>query len=256
MAKAVMGKRSKAILSLAAFCVLLPLSGLAKYAGDVFALDIWKLTIPLDDNTDDDGFADEVKMPVLRRFEDPDFFRMSKMGDSIIFKAKCSDPTTPGSAYPRCELREMKPGGETKASWGTNDGLRHTLAATLAINAVPAVKKHVVCIQIHDAEGDFLQIRLEGSRLFIERDGAEPVILNENYKMGEFFSLIMVIEKGSILYLHNQKQVMKWKTERKACYFKAGCYTLSNAEKGDSPDAFGEVEIQRLYVVHKKEEAK
>jgi len=70
--------------------------------------------------------------------------------------------------------------------------------------------------------------------------------------MGEFFSLIMVIEKGSVLYLHNQKQVMKWKTERTGCFFKAGCVTLSNEEKGDGPDAYGEVEFQKLYVVHKK----
>jgi len=225
------------------------------YAGDIFALDIWKLTIPLDDNTDDDGFADEVKMPVLRRFEDPDFFWLSKAGDSIVFRARCGDPTTKNSMYPRCELREMKPGGEEKASWGTNDGMKHTLAATLSVNAVPAVKKAVSCIQIHDAEGDFLQIRLSGNKLFIKREGADPVILNENYKMGERFSFIMVIEKGSILYLHEGKQLMKWEIEKKNCYFKAGCNTLSNPEKGDRPDSYGEVEIEKLYVVHKKADA-
>jgi poly(beta-D-mannuronate) lyase len=34
------------------------------------------------------------------------------------------------------------------------------------------------------------------------------------------------------------------------CYFKAGAYTQSNPDRGDSPDAYGAVEIRALTVTH------
>lgn len=220
-----------------------------RHAGDIFALDIWKLTIPLDD--DGDGEADEVTMPTLRYFEDPDFFFLSKEKDAIVFRSQCGAPATKNSSYPRSELREMEKGGKEKASWGTNDGRVHNLTIKAAITAVPEKKPHVVCAQIHDAKDDLLMVRLEGKKLFIERNDLEPVMLDENYELGTFFNLMIIADNGRIRALFEQKQVMEWKIDADELYFKAGCYTQSNTEKGDKADSYGEVAIQALYVTHK-----
>ncbi|MDF1859384.1 MAG: polysaccharide lyase family 7 protein [Verrucomicrobiales bacterium] len=219
------------------------------HAGDVFSLDIWKLTIPMDD--DGDGVADEVTQPTLRLFEDPDFFFLSEKKDSIVFRTPAGGATTKTSSYPRSELREMKKGGTEKVSWGTNDGKIHNLTVEVAINAIPPKKPHVVCVQIHDSEDDLLMVRLEGKKLFLERNGAEDVMLNDEYELGSFFNLMIIADNGRIRALYEGKQIMEWKIEKDEIYFKAGCYLQSNTEKGDQPDAFGEVEIRKLFVTHK-----
>lgn len=236
--------------------LLLPLTVttavLAKnHASDVFSLKIWKLTIPLDD--DGDEKPDEISTEDLRYFEDPDFFFLSKTKDSIVFRAKCGAPTTTNSSYPRCELREMTEGGEEKASWGTNDGMVHNMTFTAAIHRVPEKKPHVVCAQIHDEEDDLLMVRLEGEKLFLERNDLEPIYLSKDYELGTFFTLMIIADNGRIRALYEDEVIMEWPIKRDGLYFKAGCYTQSNVKKGDDPDDFAEVEIQALYVTHRKE---
>lgn len=219
------------------------------HASDVFSLKVWRLAIPMDDNGD--GKPDEVSMPTLQYFEDPDFFHLSKTGDSIVFRATCGAPTTKNSDYPRCELREMKPGGQEQASWGTNDGLVHNLTIMAAINKLPARNPDVVCAKIHDGEDDILMLRLEGRKLFIERIDLEPVYLTKDYEPGTFFKVMIIADSGRIRVLHEDKVIMEWPIDRDGLYFKAGCYTQSNVKKGDAADDYAEVEIQALYVTHK-----
>lgn len=219
------------------------------HAGDVINLSIWKLTIPMDDNGD--GKADEVIMPALRLFEDPDFFRLSEKQDCVIFRAQCGAATTENSDYPRSELREMKKGGTKETSWGTNDGKVHNLTISAAITAVPAEKQHVVCAQIHGAEDDLLMVRLEGKKLFIERNELDRVMLDDNYELGSFFNLMIIADNGRIRALYERKQVMEWNVDRDGLYFKVGCYTQSNTKKGDKPDAYGETAFKSVFVTHK-----
>ncbi len=221
----------------------------AKDAGDVINLSIWKLTIPMDDNGDD--VADEVVMPTLRLFEDPDFFHLSSDGESVVFRAKCGAPTTEDEAFPRSELREMKKGGTTETSWGTNDGKVHNLTISAAINAAPDKHKDVVCARISDSESDLLKVRLEGKKLLIDRKDADPVVLDDDYEMGTFFNLMIIADNGRIRALYERKQIMEWKVERENVYFNVGCYTQSNTEKGDEPDAYGETAFQSVFVTHK-----
>jgi poly(beta-D-mannuronate) lyase len=74
----------------------------------------------------------------------------------------------------------MKCGGKDEASWGTADGKIHSLQAVLAITQTPAVKKHVVCSQIHSAKDDIMMVRLEGKKLFIQRNKSGDVKLDHN----------------------------------------------------------------------------
>lgn len=236
------------LISTAALLILATSVDAKNFAGDMFNLAIWKLTIPMDD--DGDGVADEVTMPLLRYFEDPDFFHLSETGDSVVFRAACGGATTKNSHYPRSELREMNKDSKTKASWSTTSGV-HNMTVEFAINKVPKKKQHVVAAQIHDEENDLVMVRLEGKKLFLERNDEEDFMLVEDYKLGTFVKLMIIADNGRIRFFLDGKQLLEWEVEAEGLYFKVGCYTQSNPEKGDKPDDYGETEFRSVYVMHK-----
>jgi poly(beta-D-mannuronate) lyase len=212
----------------------------------VLDLSGWKLTLPVD--TDRPGRPDEVEKDALQSFAAPGFFFVNDAGDGVVFRAPCGGATTRGSGFPRCELREMKPGGGDEIAWSTDDAAIHVLAARMAVTRTPPVKPHVVCAQIHDAEDDLLMIRLEGRKLFVERNDAGDVELDREYELGRWFDLRIEAGGGRVGVWYNGVRKLDWKVSRAGCYFKAGCYTQSNPSKGDRPDACGEVVIRRLSI--------
>ncbi|MEM1441231.1 MAG: polysaccharide lyase family 7 protein [Verrucomicrobiota bacterium] len=230
------------------FAVLVSFVEAKNYAGDRINLNIWKLTTPLDDNGD--GKADEVRMPLLRYFEDPDFFHLSEEGESVIFRAQCGGATTENSKYPRSELRELKKDGKTKASWSTTSG-SHNLTIEFAFTKLPKKKDHAVAAQIHDGDNDLLMVRLEGKKLFLERRDEEDFVLVEDYKLGSFVKLMILADNGRIRAFIDGKQLMQWEVEAENLFFKVGCYTQSNPEKGDKADDYAETEFRSVYVMHK-----
>ena len=147
----------------------------------------------------------------------------------------------------------MIAGGTRPAAWGTDDGAVHRLTARLAVTRTPPVKPHVVCAQIHDGRDDVLKIRLERRRLFIERDGMPDVTLDADYALGTPFDLTLEAAAGHIRVTHNTRPAHDWKTSKTGCYFKAGCYTQSNVERGDAAEEVGEVLIWSLEVKHASE---
>ena len=220
----------------------------AELPSQVLDLTGWKLTLPY--NTDHPGNPDQRVAEDLLQFQHPRSFHVSKSGRGVVFRASCDGLTTKNSDYPRCELREMKVGGKTKANWSTSDKQRHTLIASLAITETPAVKKHVVCAQIHEMEDDLMMVRLEGKKLFVERNDLADVRLDSNYKLGTRFSLKIEATGGHARVWYNGQLKMDWAVSSSQCYFKAGCYTQSNTKKGDLPTAAGEVVIYQLQVTH------
>ncbi len=194
----------------------------------VVDLSCWKLTVPY--NTERKGNPDEIVQPELNTFQDARCFSTAKSKDGIALRARCDGLTTKNSEYPRSELREMKRDGKSEASWGTADGNIHCLLAVLAITQTPAVKKHVVCTQIHDAEDDIMMVRLEGKKLFIERNKSGDIKLDHNYKLGTRFKLKIQAGGGRIKVWYNDSLKMDWKISRTGCYFRAGCYTQSNTK--------------------------
>ncbi len=207
------------------------------------------LTLPVD--TDRAGQPDEIKQPELESFVDPRYFSVNEESGGVVFRAPCGGSTTKGSRFPRCELREMTNRGTIRAAWGTDDPIIHSMTIRQAITATPPVKKHVVCAQIHDADDDVLMIRLEGTKLFIERNAVGDVMLDREYKLGTPFDLRIQAGDGHVMVWHDGELKMDWKLSRKGCYFKAGCYTQSNPSRGDAADSYGEVEIYSLQVDHR-----
>lgn len=223
------------------------LSSAEKLPSEILDLTCWKITMPYADKKS--GKAKEIKHPDFLSFKKAENFFVNKSGDGVVFRAHCTNATTKSSKYPRCELREMKGGGKEKASWSTSDG-KHTMTINQAITATPPVKKHVVCAQIHDAKDDLMMVRLEGKKLFVERNKIGDVMLDANYVLGTKFEVKIEAENGRVKVWYNDELKMDWQVSANGCYFKAGCYTQSNPSKGDKPESFGEVVIYKLQVKH------
>jgi poly(beta-D-mannuronate) lyase len=139
---------------------------------------------------------------------------------------------------------------ETRAAWNTGGKVIHTMSMRAAITKTPPVKPHVVCAQIHDADDDLLMIRLEGTKLFIERNALGDVMLDGKYRLGTPFDLKIQAGDGQVKVWYEGNLKMNWNVSKTGCYFKAGCYVQSNLSKGDAADSFGEVVIYRIHVAH------
>ncbi len=209
-------------------------------------LSAWKITLPVDE--DGDGKPDEILQPELATFTHPETFFPTEKGDGLVFRAHCGGFTSKNSSYPRSELREMEADGQKMASWSTDDEDLHVMTLRVAVTGVPRKKPHVVCAQIHDADDDLVMVRLEGTKLFVERNEVGDVMLDKEYQLGTPIDLKIEAGKGHVKVFYNGEEKFDWEVSRKGCYFKAGCYTQSNVKKGDNADAYGEVTIYALKV--------
>lgn len=215
---------------------------------ELLNLSRWKLTLPVD--TDRPGRPDEIRPKELATFADSECFFVNQLGNGVVFRAHCGGVTTKGSDFPRCELREVDDRGNSTVAWSTTDRAAHTLTMKASITKTPPVKKHVVCAQIHDAKDDLLMMRLEGTKLFVERNKLGEVALDPRYELGTPFDLKIEASNGHVRVWYNDVEKLDWPVTRYGCYFKAGCYTQSNLKKGDAADSFGEVIIHAINVDH------
>ena len=171
----------------------------------------------------------------------------------VVFLAECGGATTRGSHYPRSELRELQKDGHSLADWSTDDKPMHTLVIRVAVTALPRVKDEVCCAQIHDSTTGALMVRLEGKKLLIKHSGGKPVVLDRDYKLGTPFDLNIQAGRGHVRVWFEGRESLDWKTRLDHCYFKTGCYTQSNVEKGDKADSYGEVILYRVSLETKPE---
>ena len=99
------------------------------------------------------------------------------------------------STYPRSELREMT--GAEKASWSNTTG-NHVLRLRQAITRLPTVKPQVVTAQIHDAEDDVIEVRLEGSGAGGQYDnGSDKITLDPAYVLDTPYDLEIARPTGT-----------------------------------------------------------
>lgn len=229
----------------------------------ILDLSNWKLQLP----TGRPGDVDEIEQPELGKYQSPYFRAVTHNPGQpsvlygVRFRAPTNGVTTSGSSYPRSELREMV--GDEKAAWATNKGGHH-MTIEQAITAVPRGKPHVVAGQIHDANDDVMMIRLEGRKLFVEVGGKDGPVLDPDYELGRRFTVRFHSGGGRTKVYYNETPTtplpvppaVTLEGAIEGCYFKAGCYTQSNADKEAAAgevagaDNYGEVEIYRLEVRH------
>jgi poly(beta-D-mannuronate) lyase len=211
-------------------------------------LNDWKLTLPIDTNLA--GTPDEILQPELATFSLDPYFHLNARSNGVVFRAHCGGVTTSGSAYPRSELREMTNTGQDLAAWSTTSG-KHTMVVRQAILHTPVVKPDVTVAQIHDATDHPFAIELEdGKRLSIVAGGNTVAVVDPNYALGTPYDLSITASAGRVVVLYNGVQKIDYDFASTGCYFKVGCYTLSNTAQGDAPDAYGEVVVYDLAVSH------
>jgi hypothetical protein len=217
--------------------------GAARSPGDLLDLENWFLTLPIGP----DGDPDSVDQPELLDYRS-EWFDLTPDGSGVVFRAPAGGVTTKNSRYARSELREMN--GEEKAAWSNTEGT-HTLESRQAITRVPPVKPEVSATQIHDGGDDVLQIRLEGSTLVAQyADGQEQIVMDGDYQLGMPYDLRIVAADGLITVFYDGERAAVIERSGSSWYWKVGAYTQSNPERGDDPDAVGEVIVYSLSIEH------
>lgn len=214
---------------------------------DVLDLSNWKLTLPMSTTSHDE--AEEITQPALATYKNKKFFHVNRDDSGVVFRSPAGGATTSGSDYPRSELREMTAQGSREASWSNASG-KHVMTVTQAITSIPRVKSEVVAGQIHDSEDDVIMVRLEKKRLFVEADGDDVGVLDNNYTIGTKFTVQISASASGIKIRYNDSRVVTYDKVGKGYYFKAGCYTQSNTDRGDDSGASGEVVIYDLDISH------
>ena len=218
-------------------------TGNANLPADLIDLSYWYLTLP----TGAPGSPETIENPNLEKFTN-EAFKLNNSRDGVVFSARAGGVTTKNSHYPRSELREMN--GGAKASWSNTTG-SHTLDVCEAITKTPTTKPEVVAAQIHDASDDVMQIRLEGKTLMVQyNDGKTETVIDPNYVLGTPYNVRIVAEGGKVDVLYNGEKKAELPLSGSGWYWKVGAYVQSNTEKGESPDATGEVTVYSLKCVH------
>lgn len=231
--------------------VKLAATSTASKPADILNLTNWKLTLP----TGSSGHPTEILQPQLATFTIDPWFVINSQKDAVLFRAPVNGVTTSGSKYPRSELREMTNNGKTNASWSSTSG-KHTMFYEAAVTAVPQVKRHVVVGQIHDASDDIMVIRLELPKLYVNVDGKNIKVLDENYTAGKKFTIKFVSENGQTkVYYNNQTDPIYILSKSfSGAYFKVGAYTQSNCSKEGvlncNNNDYGEVAVYQVNITH------
>jgi hypothetical protein len=220
----------------------------------VIDLSIWKLTLPVTLKGDKAGSPSEIpSSELVKGTEYKPYYRLES-DNSVAFRAPVTGVTTSGSGNPRSELREMKSGGSTPASWGGNDGKWHTMLWEIAWTALPGGKPHVVGGQIHGASDDFSVFRLEGPNLYITSgDTTHYKLIDNAYTLGRKVQCAFVVGAKKCLAYYNGKLVATLNASKLTkAYFKVGCYTQANKTnaKPVSDDNYGETKVYRVKVTH------
>lgn len=209
---------------------------------------LWKLTLPIASN----GGAEEIDPTTLGMFSEPRWFDTTPDG-GVAFAAPVNGATTPGSDYPRSELREMQAGGK-QASWNGKTGTS-TLVVDEAFTVLPAVKPQVVGMQIHDAHNDWTTLRIEGPKLWITQgNNAHYKLVTANYVLGTRFEAKLVVTKGKVTASYNGAVVATMNAAGlKAAYFRTGAYVQANCSNSSpcSASNYGETVIYSVTVTHK-----
>ena len=202
----------------------------------------WKITLPIEGNP---GKLKEVEQPDLAIYKHDEYFVATEDCAGIRFRAPVDGETKATLTgdddeprNPRSELREMTGDGNELAYWSLDSGI-HTMFIKQKITEIPKYKQHIVVGQIHDYDpitrkgDDLVVIRLEYPKLYIDLNGTDGTTLEDNYKLGDEFTVKFVVKDGKVDIFYNDDLVDlddPITATRPDHYFKAGAYTQSYCE--------------------------
>jgi Alginate lyase len=210
---------------------------------DIVDMNNWKLTLPINN-------AQEVRQPALNTYESSYFTHLPTC-TAVVFRTPLGGATTPGSSYPRTELREMTFRGTRLASWSSAIGT-HEMAWRVAVDSSPTVKPQLVVGQVHDAEDDVVQVLWDGTAGAITYRwlGKTAGQLVPGYQLGTYVDLRIVVSRDTFYLYANGVLKASQSRPSSGLYFKAGSYPQSSPSRGDDPNTIAQVRISRLTVKH------
>lgn len=181
-------------------------------------------------------------------WQHPVYFRPTADGLGVVFRVYCDGGrTSSGTNYPRSEVREFKPGGKERAEWDAGSGF-HAMSGRTRVTHLASAKPEVCIAQIHDAEDDTFQLRVEGARWKATVRGAEVAAGD---MLGDTITWKVEVSAGRIAVIVNGQQRHTGTLTGAGQYFKVGCYAQSSVRKGGArPDDWFETELYDLVVSH------
>lgn len=216
----------------------------------------------LQEARDGDPAITIVSQPTLAGgFEELPYFTVNTADTAVALRASVGGPTTSGSLYARCELRELDQSGADMAF----DALTgtHRLRTKFTVIADPAVKPDVVVMQLHNGTTDRVAIRTQlvsGTlRLRCRINGTSHATeLANPYVLGTEYDVQVEIVDGTVnvswstggAALPGTPQITQAAalstTGSASWYFKTGCYLQSQVGVDDVATEYGQVELRDL----------
>lgn len=224
----------------------------------VLDLSNWYITLPVGPERN----ATNIFNSQLMSYEHPDYFHVNETGDAVCFSSFSGGSTTKGSFNPRSELRETS--GSKLAWWSMKEG-KHTMTFTGSTLTLPTTRPSTVIGQVHRGVDDVIEVRV-----WIPRRATTPIVdvfhdkinygvLNNNYKLGDKYTIKIVASNGLIEVYYDDLDVPKLTipSEYETCFFKAGSYIQCNPTMHKAqPNEVTESWIYALDVTHEGAECK
>lgn len=254
----VLGVAMSMLMALAAPVLHADLLGTVPPAGN-FDMSHWKLTLPIDSSGNRSGKAAEISSAQLASGYNSTWFKTQSDG-GMVFTAPILGATTPGSSYPRSELREQIVTGSSSINWYTTS--ESVMEARVAVNRLPSAAKKVVIGQIHGYDAPpLLKLRYAIASNGLGRLDAlvKPTPtgnditypLSTNLPLNSTFTYKVTLSRGVLSMSLNggtpQRHVLDSSWAGIGLYFKAGMYLLVN---GTSTSDYGRATFYRLAISH------
>jgi hypothetical protein len=211
----------------------------------------WNLGIALASHTD-------IAPSALTSYVNSPLYTMNSTGTAVQMQCPMNGGTTPGSSYPRTELREFETGSTTtRAAWSGSSG-RHILRGKSKVMHYAPNKCEGVIAQMHDGSDDTLQIRAEASsatgsqtwRLSV--NGSEVDNLISGVALGQEVAWEIDMNDGNLTVRINGS-VAYGPTDPgygSGQYFKVGAYAQQSTAQGNASSEYFRIELRDLFVSH------
>lgn len=189
-------------------------------------------------------------------------FKLNTARTAVVHRVNLNAPTTGGSSNPRTELREMGLDGTTQMSFNGTSG-DHLIFGVVKINHVPANKRSVCVMQLHNGSSDSVQIltrKIGGVlKLCYRINGTDDDAWTfGDYTLGTEVAISIQVTNGvgKLWYAVGSQLpasptvtcgtggVPSLTSISSGCYFKAGCYPQDTTDESSSD--YAEMELRHL----------
>lgn len=192
-------------------------------------------------------------------YDENPYFTVNADGTAVQFLTYMNAPTTSGSSYPRCELREVNADG-TNMAFDALTGT-HVLHGKSKITHLTANVPAVVVAQLHNGDTDRISIRTQlisgNIDLLCRINGSSSGLprFQDSYVVGTEFEWKIEVSDGVASIYYNDMTTPLFtstalvSTGGPTWYFKAGCYAQSNTSTDAGTD-WSSVELRDLTCSH------